>query len=476
MNRYIWMAAGWALCAQAHTWAALADADSPRRTVWVDLIRQAEPAVVAIVRQDAGGKTQTGTGTVIHESGAILTSDSVVQGQTGHVLIRGQSPIPYEFLGRLPEKDLALIRVRSNRAMVAVPLGLSHDLAAGEPILVGGNPGARGITFSSGMVGSASVAATTADALEMAGLQSDGLDRYIRFDAGTGADFVGGPLLNAEGLLVGVVTRKGLTQEDVHLATPIDRVRSLFYDLVAPEERGDFWTGVDVDLLAQEAVVIHVEPNGPGPRAGLRTGDRIASLYGRPVRDGPAWILSLVGRRANEALVLSLGRDRRPQQVTLSLQPYPVVPALSFDEGLTEGLWYAVFQGRFTTLPDFQGLEPIHDGNASAPQAADLPGLPDRDYALVFVGYVEIPKPGAYRLVLGSDGQSRLYLDWRATLDNKGPSPYQESSTVRRLSDGLHPMRIEYLQATAYPSLRLRIEPDSPSGGQPPIPLHFYTE
>jgi len=47
---------------------------------------------------------------------------------------------------------------------------------------------------------------------------------------------------------------------------------------------------------------------------------------------------------------------------------------------------------------------------------------------------------------------------------------------VRRLSDGLHPMRIEYLQATAYPSLRLRIEPDSPSGGQPPIPLHFYTE
>lgn len=474
MNRRIWMTAVWALCVQA--WAAFAGADSPRSTIWVDLIRQAEPAVAAIVRQDAGGKTQTGSGTIIHESGFILTSDSVVQGQAGYVLLEGQSPTPYEVLGRLPERDLALIRVRSDRALVALPLGRSHDLAAGEPILVGGNPGARGVTFSSGMVGSAAVAATTADALDASWLQSDALDRYIRFDAGPGADFIGGPILNTEGLLVGVVTRKGLTREDVHLATPIDRVRALFYDLVAPEERGDFWTGVDVDLLAPEPVVIHVEPNGPGARAGLRTGDRIASLYGRPVRDGLAWVLALVGRRASEALVVTLSRDRRPQQVALTLQPYPVMPALSFDEGLTEGLWYVVFQGRFATLPDFQTLEPIYDGNAPAPQAAGLPGTPGQDYALVFVGYVEIPKPGAYRVVLGSDGWSRLYLDWRATVENRGPTPYQESSTVCRLDAGLHPMRIEYLRATALPELQLRIEPDSPSGVQTPIALQFYCE
>jgi hypothetical protein len=47
---------------------------------------------------------------------------------------------------------------------------------------------------------------------------------------------------------------------------------------------------------------------------------------------------------------------------------------------------------------------------------------------------------------------------------------------VCRLDAGLHPVRVEYLQATAFPDLQLRIEPDAPSGGQTPIPLQFYCE
>ena len=474
MNRTIQVTAWLSILVQGQVLAASADAESPRKTVWVDLIQKTEPAVVAIVRQDAGGKTLTGSGSIIHEAGFILTSDSVVQGQEGYVLLKGQPPIPYQAVGRLPERDLALIRVKADRTLTAMTLGRSQDLMAGEPILVGGNPGAMGVTFSSGIVGSTSVAASTPDALEMSLFTSDAMDRYIRFDARAGADFVGGPVLNAEGRLVGVVTARGLAQEDAHLAIPVDRVRASFYDLVAPEERGDFWTGMEVDLMAAGAVVTGMDPNGPSAKAGLRIGDRIVSLYGRPMRDGPDWIMSLVGRKTNEALVLTLGREKK-QQVSLTLQVCPVAPGLA-DEGLSEGLWYAVFQGRFTTLPDFLNLKPVYDGNAPMPQAAALPGTPDRDYALVFAGYVEIPKRGAYRVVLGSDGWSRLYLDRRVTVDNKGPSPYQESSTVCRLDAGLHPVRIEYLQATAFPELQLRIEPDAPSGGQTPIPLQFYCE
>jgi len=475
VNRTIQVAAWLSILMQGQAVAASADTKSPRKTVWVDLIQKAEPAVVAVVRQDAGGKTLTCSGSVIHEAGFILTSDSVVQGQGGYVLLKGQSPVPYQVVGRLPEQDLALIRVKANSVLTVIPLGRSHDLLAGEPILVGGNPGARGVTFSSGIVGSTAVAANTRDALDMSLLPADAMDRYIRFDARVGADFIGGPLLNAEGSLVGVVTSKGSAQEDAHLAIPVDRVRALFYDLAAPQERGDFWSGVDVDLLAAEAVVTGVDPNGPGAKAGLRTGDRIVSLYGRPVRDGLNWILDLVGRKANEALVLTLSREKKQQQVRLTLQPYPMAQTF-VGEGLSDGLWYTVFQGRFATLPDFQKLEPISDGNAPAPQAAFLPGIPNQDYALVFVGYVEIPKPGVYRVVLGSDGWSRLYLDRGVTVDNRGPSPYQESIAMCRLDAGLHPVRIEYLQATAFPELQLRIEPDALSGGQPPIPLQFYCE
>jgi hypothetical protein len=61
-------------------------------------------------------------------------------------------------------------------------------------------------------------------------------------------------------------------------------------------------------------------------------------------------------------------------------------------------------------------------------------------------------------------------------VDNEGPHPYQETSAVARLAEGLHSLRIDYFETIGDPELGLRIEPDNPTTPQAPIPLQFYCE
>lgn len=231
--------------AQAQTSAVSTENPSAAKTVWSDLIAKVEPGVVAIVRQDSGGKTLTASGSLIHEAGFILTSERAIQGQPGYVQIKGLSPVPYRVVGRLPEKDIALIQAAVDRSLPVIPLGRSNDLAAGGSVLVAGNPGARGIAFSAGMIGAAAILASVPDPWATATYSQTKCDRYIQLDTPGNPGNAGGPLFDSGGLQIGVVTGKKLTEDNVNLAIPIDRVRRCFKSLVAPEERtapGLAWT------------------------------------------------------------------------------------------------------------------------------------------------------------------------------------------------------------------------------------------
>src|SRR6185312_4494142 len=151
----------------------------------------------------------------------------------------------YRTIGRLPEKDLALIKVGSDRPLVSVPLGRSNDLMAGEPILVGGNPGGRGIVFTAGIVSSPSVVAGM-PALTMVYFPGDARDHMIQFDAASNAGNSGGPLINAEGQQIGIVASGISDEQNINFAIPIDLAHRWVHELFLPEERGNFWTGIDL--------------------------------------------------------------------------------------------------------------------------------------------------------------------------------------------------------------------------------------
>lgn len=450
------------------------EAPSPRRTRAVEIIRRVEPGIVAIYsRNAAGALSEYGSGAVIGD-GFILTNDHVVKGYRGLVLLRGMPPKEYELVGRLPEKDLALLRVAADRPAAAIPLGRSHDLMASEPILAGGNPGGRGIVFSAGIISSPSLV-FGADALAMALARNDAQDRFIQFDTAVNRGNSGGPLVNAEGEIIGVVTRKVFGEENINYAIPIDRVRAPFRTLAAPEERGDFWTGLAVDPLASGARVVGVAPGGPGERAGLVAGDVVAAMDGKPLRDGIDWLLALVGRKSGETLTLTLDRPGGRRDAPLKLAPYPLA-AVAPRDGKSPGLRYEVLHGEPGTLADLPRLRPAGKGTTEGLGLAGLDGVRAENYAVIFTGYLEIPEAGVYHLVLGSDDGSRLFLDGEMIADNDGTHPVQEVRGVRRLARGLHRLRLEYFQGGWGAALGLRLERDPLAPSGPALPLRFYRD
>lgn len=105
----------------------------------------------------ATATNSAGSGAVFHEAGFILTADHVTTNSPGIGLF-GLHRADYEIVGRVPERDLAILEVSdTSRLKAAIRVDRSNDLQLGEPIIVGGNPGGRGIVYSQGNINSASI-------------------------------------------------------------------------------------------------------------------------------------------------------------------------------------------------------------------------------------------------------------------------------------------------------------------------------
>lgn len=453
---------------------AFAQDESPRRTKTVEVIQRVEPGVVAVFPDVAPRtKAMTGSGSVIGDR-FILTNDHVPEGRPGVALIRGVPPIRYTVIGRLPEKDLSLLRIDVAHPLVAIPLGRSHDLMTGEPAIVGGNPGGFGIVFSSGIVSSPSVIISS-NALTAAISREQSQDRFIQIDAAVNPGNSGGPLVNAEGYQIGIVTRKNLLADNIAHAIPIDRVRKSFRDLAAPEDRGGFWTGLTIDPLGFDARVVQIEPKGPAERCGIRPGDRLVSLDGKPLQNGLAWLLGLIGRHQGETLTLTLNRPEGQLEVALKLMPFGPSEFIE-KESKAPGLRYEVAHGELSTLDELHRLTPTRSGTTDSLDLSKLDGTDAERYAAIFRGYIEIPEDNVYHLILSSDDGSRLYIDEQLVVDNDGNHPVQAVRSVRRLSRGLHRMRLEYFQGGWGASLGFRLDRDNAGTGADAVTLKFFRD
>lgn len=435
------------------------DASSPRVTRTVQVIQRIRKAVVAIYAQDPDTKVWNfGSGSVIHPDGYILTNDHVVGGRRGVVLLEGKQPQPFRPIARLPEKDLALIQIPPFPDLVPIPLGRSNDLMMGEPILAGGNPGGRGIVFTSGIVSSPSFF-MDANALAMSRFLNDARDRFIQFDAASNRGNSGGPLVNALGRQVGVVSHKNHEAENTNFAIPIDRVRDHFERMLAPEARRGFFLGMSVDPFSNTPLVTKVTPGSPADLAGVQPGDQLVQIHDKPIVDGVDWLLRLFRHQPGDELPIRLLRNGETKEATVTVQEPPrwePVPR----EGKKPGLRYSVYRGAFRDLPDFNSLEPVKSGDVESLKTDELvDGAPD-DYAIVFTGYLEFPQDGLYRISLISDDGSRMFLKNEPIIDNGGAHPPMELSRLVRASAGLHPIRIEFFEATGESTLKLllRIE------------------
>lgn len=117
---------------------------------------------------------------------------------------------------------------------------------------------------------------------------------------------------------------------------------------------------------------------------------------------------------------------------------------------------FAYYEGRWDKLPDFGKLEPKVQGTTVGIdwQVAER----KENFGLRFEGFLPIAREGEYRFHLGSDDGSRLSIDGQALITVDGLHPYQQRSQTKKLSAGLHEIRVDFFQASADVALTAEIE------------------
>jgi S1-C subfamily serine protease len=263
------------------TWGRAEEpAESPRLTPLVKVIQSIEPAVVALFTP-VGDQIISGSGTIIHEDGYVLTNNHVLPATEGFALLPNSRPIRFRVVGRVPESDIAIIRLITIKTpMAIVPLGRSADLMNGETVVVAGNPGGRGTVYTSGIVSSKSVLEGGPNALVMTNYENSRRDDFIQFDAASNRGNSGGPLVNMDGRVIGIVSAVVNGEQNVGLAIPIDRVLRQFEQMLEPELFHQKSTGLKIQPLASGVIVEAVQEGSAAATAGLLSGDIFSRSMG----------------------------------------------------------------------------------------------------------------------------------------------------------------------------------------------------
>jgi 2-alkenal reductase len=302
------------------------------------IFEAAAPSVAYIFTESAtagpfgrGQARGAGSGFVWDAAGHVVTNFHVVSdAQRVWVRLDKGDPVPAVVVGNAPEYDLAVLRLRDNRAVLRpLPIGSSDNLKIGQAVFAIGNPFGLSRSLSTGVISAIDRHLPAAAGREIRGV--------IQTDAAINPGNSGGPLLDSAGRLIGVNTAI-LSQTGswagVGFAVPVDTVNRIVPQLVRDGRVPR--PGIGVAFFSEEAVarsgyeglvVADVLPGSGAERAGIRgfnrrtgrVGDVITEANGRPVYSisDLAEILEEIG--IDNSVDLTVVRDGRRRTVTVQI-------------------------------------------------------------------------------------------------------------------------------------------------------------
>jgi len=251
-----------------------------------------------------GGKEQkgqaVGSGTIISPDGYILTNYHVVEnGKKFKVTLSDKQEITAELVGEDPFTDLAVIKLdRSESKDPNMPLsvakfGNSDALIIGDTVMAMGSPWALSRSVTLGIVCNTErmLSASDDDAEEMhfdRDQRTGIFNRWIQHDASISPGNSGGPLVNLKGEMVGVNARGSMFGGDLGFAIPGNIAQAVAAQLIEHGEVPRSWYGLSLKPIKKsgfkEGVLINsIVVDSPADKAGLKAGDVIVSVNGKPV-------------------------------------------------------------------------------------------------------------------------------------------------------------------------------------------------
>ena len=231
-----------------------------------------------------------GSGFIVDTSGIVVTNNHVIaDADEISIIMNDGSKFKAELVGVDKKTDLAVLKFKPTKPLIAVKFGDSDKLRLGEWVIAIGNPFSLGGTVTAGIV-----SARNRD------INSGPYDSYIQTDAAINRGNSGGPLFNLDGEVIGVNTliiSPSGGSIGIGFAVPSKTVAGVVDQLRQFGELRRGWLGVRIQQVTDEiaeslnikpargALIAGVDDKGPAKPAGIEPGDVVVTFDGKDIKE-----------------------------------------------------------------------------------------------------------------------------------------------------------------------------------------------
>ena len=318
-----------------------------------------------------------GSGFIVDTSGIVVTNNHVIaDADEINIIMNDGSKFKAELVGVDKKTDLAVLKFKPAKPLVAVKFGDSDKLRLGEWVIAIGNPFSLGGTVTAGIV-----SARNRD------INSGPYDSYIQTDAAINRGNSGGPLFNLDGEVIGVNTliiSPSGGSIGIGFAVPSKTVAGVVDQLRQFGELRRGWLGVRIQQVTDEiaeslnvkpargALVAGVDDKGPAKPAGIEPGDVVVKFDGKDIKDpkdlsrvvadtavGKEVDVVVIRKGAEETKKVTLGRledGDKAVQASAKSQPEPEKPVTQKALGLDLATLSKDLRGRYKIKDNVKGV------------------------------------------------------------------------------------------------------------------------
>jgi Do/DeqQ family serine protease len=273
-----------------------------------------------------------GSGVVVSPEGYILTNFHVVDG-ADEIEVALNDGLKYKarVVGSDPESDLAVLRIPADHKLPVIAFGSSDNLRVGDIVLAIGNPFGVGQTVTSGIV----------SALGRSHLGINTFENFIQTDAAINPGNSGGALVDANGNLVGINTAiysQSGGSMGIGFAIPVSLAKSVMEQIVRNGGVTRGWVGIEVQEITPElaesfklsgtqgALIAGVMRGSPADKAGIKPGDVLTQVAGKPVKDAQIMLELIAALKPGSSAHFDIKRNGRDVGVEVAIGKRPAPP------------------------------------------------------------------------------------------------------------------------------------------------------
>lgn len=266
-------------------------------------------------------QSSLGSGFIIDRDGYIVTNNHVVE-DADEIVVKLADGKEYDakLVGRDPNTDLALIKIKGSADFVQLPMGDSDSLDVGSWVVAIGSPFGLEQTVTAGIVSAKGRV-----------IGAGPYDNFIQTDASINPGNSGGPLLNLNGEVVGINTAIIANGQGIGFAIPINLAQGIVAQLKDHGSVTRGWLGVGIQDLTPElaeyyglkdkkgVLVSQVFKGDPAEEAGIKPNDIIVSVDGESVNTGRELSAKIANLKVGKSTKIVVIRDGKEKTFTAKL-------------------------------------------------------------------------------------------------------------------------------------------------------------